>query len=77
MTEHQHIAFPTPPAVYSPGFMSSLISTIQRAIRGVPYAQVDTLYMVSPDGAVWKVTVSNAGALVVAAADKTDARPPL
>lgn len=77
MSEPLNIPFPSPPAAYSQGYLTSLVSTIQRALRAVPYRQVDTLYMVSPDGATWKVTVSNAGALVVAAADKTDARPPL
>jgi len=75
--ERLDLPFPAPPAEYSRGFMSSLISSIQRSIRGVQYTQNEKLYLVSPDGALWKVTVSNAGALVVAAADKADARPPL
>lgn len=71
------IPFASAPAEYSQGFMASLISSIQRALRAVPYTQNEKLYLVSPDGNLWKVTVSNAGVLTAVAADKTDARPPL
>lgn len=57
--------------------MASLISTIQRAIRGVPYQTIDAFYLQAPDGGLWKVSVSNAGTLTTTAASKNDPRPPL
>lgn len=77
MNEQQTLPFPAPPGNYSPGYMASLISVIQRAIRGVRYQNIDALYLMAPDGGLWKVTVSNAGTLTTTAASKTDARPPL
>jgi hypothetical protein len=79
MITQPQVTFDLPPAPdkYSGAWAQSLIGGILRITRMLPYTPVPHVYLVSPNGSVYRVTVSNAGALQVALSDKTIPRPPL
>jgi hypothetical protein len=56
---------PNPPAVYSQSTFNTIFDTIKRSIlSGVSVDEaVESVLLQSPDGTVYKVTVSNTGTL--------------
>jgi len=65
------IPLPQAPNAYSREFMQNLLARLQAEFLGKvsKTEAVDTIIMRSPNGQMWDVSVSNAGALVVTAHD--------
>lgn len=61
----------------SPVYIQSLTHAIKRALRLQDYRAKAQVLLLAPNGTVYKLSVDNAGTLVVAAASKNDPRPPL
>lgn len=67
---------PEPPTG-TPNWMANTIRSIKRALRMIPFKPLPQVYLLSPNGTVYRVSVDNTGTLVVAQGSKDDPRPPL
>jgi len=73
------VNFPGPaPANYSQGFIMQVLSRLTLTFSQVLSSQQEgpCVVLSSPDGKIWRVSVSNAGALVVAPATPTTREHP-
>lgn len=73
------VAFSPAPSSYNQQWQSTFNAQLQRRIGLLagPYTIQPQLLLQSPDGTVWQVTVSNAGALTVAQATHGSISPPV
>lgn len=71
-------SFGAAPAQYSQSWASSLTAQLTRRLGMLsgPYTVQPQLLLQSPDGNVWQITVSNAGAVTAALAERDSVRPP-
>jgi hypothetical protein len=73
-------SFGSAPQQYSQQWAAALLAQLARrlGLLAGPYTVQPQLLLQSPDGTVWQVTVSNAGAITAAVASPSqEERPPL
>lgn len=72
-------SFGAPPERYDRGWMSAFTAQLTRrfGLLAGPYTIQPQLLLQSPDGTVWQITVSNAGAITAAVATHGATVPPV